>query len=130
MKIFVTGGNGFLGKHLVSRLKSNGHEVVSPSSSECNLTNAENLDKYSDHYDLIFHLAAYTQAGDWCLTHPGEQWLVNQLINTNVLSWWHRYHKNTKLIAIGTSCSYAPEEELLKAITWLANQLKASTRTL
>jgi GDP-L-fucose synthase len=60
-------------------------------------------------------LAAYTQAGDWCLTHPGEQWLVNQQINTNVLSWWQLQETPTRIVAIGTSCSYAPASNLVES---------------
>lgn len=112
MKVFVTGGSGFLGQHLVKKLDALGQIVIAPGSKDCDLRNPKSLDSFQDNYDLIFHLAAYTQAGDWCLTHPGEQWIVNQEINTNVLSWWHRNHSSTKLIAMGTSCSYAPGANL------------------
>jgi len=57
-------------------------------------------------------LAAWTQAGDFCLYHPGEQWINNQLINTNVLRWWAEYQQAAKLVFMGTSCSYAPEYPL------------------
>jgi len=69
---------------------------------------------YSVHerYDQIWHLAAWTQAGDFCLHHPGEQWVINQHINTNVLDWWKSCQPQARLIAIGTSCSYAPEADL------------------
>lgn len=114
MKIFLTGGSGFLGQHLVKRLKDEGHSVVAPSSIECNLRMCDDLSKFTDTYDAIFHLAAYTQAGDWCLTHPGEQWIVNQQINTNVLDWWHHQESPTRMVAIGTSCSYAPVSGLVE----------------
>ena len=115
MKIFVTGGSGFLGQHLVKHLKVEGHEVIAPSSSNCNLRVSEDLSKFTDKYDAIFHLAAHTQAGDWCLTHPGEQWLVNQQINTNILNWWQLQEKPTRMVAIGTSCSYAPASNLVES---------------
>ena len=44
--------------------------------------------------------------------HPGEQWVINQRINTNVLDWWQSRQPQAKLIAIGTSCSYAPGSDL------------------
>jgi GDP-L-fucose synthase len=53
-------------------------------------------------------LAAWTQAGDFCLRHPGEQWLYNQAINTTVLNWWADYQPNALMVCIGTSCSYDP----------------------
>ena len=114
MKIFLTGGSGFLGQHLVKRLKDEGHEVVAPSSRECNLRVNDDLSKFMNRYDAIFHLAAYTQAGDWCLTHPGEQWVVNQQINTNVLNWWQQQQSMARMVAVGTSCSYAPASDLVE----------------
>jgi GDP-L-fucose synthase len=114
MKIFVTGGSGFLGKHMVAKLISEGHKVIAPSSHECNLQEVGSLERFRDTYDQIYHLAAYTQAGDWCLNHSGEQWIVNQKMNTNVLSWWFENQRNSKLIAIGTSCSYAPSNNLIE----------------
>ena len=44
--------------------------------------------------------------------HPGEQWILNQRINTNVLGWWHERQPKAKLICMGTSCSYDPELDL------------------
>jgi GDP-L-fucose synthase len=114
MKIFVTGGSGFLGTHLCEKLKSLGNEVTSPSSKDCNLINQNSLNNFSERYDYIYHLAAWTQAGDFCIHHPGEQWIINQKINTNVLDWWHKYQSQAKLVAIGTSCAYSPEYELVE----------------
>ena len=62
----------------------------------------------STQLDQIYHLAAWTQAGDFCLTHSGDQWIINQQINSHVLTWWHEHQPQAKLIAIGTSCSYDP----------------------
>jgi GDP-L-fucose synthase len=114
MNIFVTGGNGFLGQHLVRQLRRDGHSVSAPSSVECDLREIDILKRFSGSYDQIYHLAAYTQAGDWCLRHPGEQWLVNQKINTNVLNWWFESQQHSKMIAMGTSCSYAPSSDLIE----------------
>ena len=113
MKILITGASGFLGTHLVSALKEKGHTLVTLNSKVCDLTQSDSLRKFDDlRYDQIFHLAAWTQAGDFCLYHPGEQWIINQKINTNLLSWWSEQQPQAKLIAIGTSCSYAPDRIL------------------
>jgi GDP-L-fucose synthase len=113
MKIFITGGNGFLGRHLCSYLIGQGHDVVFPTSKECNLTNPDSLNYLpSQTYDQIYHLAAWTQAGDFCLHHSGEQWIINQQVNTNVLAWWHGQQPQAKLIALGTSVSYGTEDAL------------------
>jgi len=115
MKIFVTGGHGFLGTAITKTLAAQGHELVVPRSSECDLTNQDSLFGYSNgSYDQIFHLAAWTQAGDFCLVHPGEQWIINQKINTNILSWWARSQPQAKLVFMGTSCAYAPGSALVE----------------
>jgi GDP-L-fucose synthase len=115
MEILVTGATGFLGSALSSRLESLGHRVVRLGSRNGDLTKPDALHRFDDRrYDQVYHLAAWTQAGDFCLRHPGEQWINNQQINTNVLSWWQRHQPHAKLIAIGTSCAYAPDRELVE----------------
>jgi len=113
MKILVTGASGFLGTALCAKLEECGHNVTRLSSKNCDLTKDTSLLKFNeDKYDQIFHLAAWTQAGDFYLTHLGEQWVINQQINTNVLSWWKTFQPQAKMIAIGTCCAYNPSLEL------------------
>ncbi len=108
MKIAITGATGFLGTALTAALRAQGgHQVVGLSTRTCDLTDPSALRDFPHpEYDRIFHLAAWTRAGDFCLHHPGEQWIINQQINTNVLAWWRDDQPQAKLIAIGTSCSY------------------------
>jgi GDP-L-fucose synthase len=110
MRVLVTGATGFLGTTLCQALAAAGHEVVGLNSRNADLTHADSLAPYREgRYEQIYHLAAWTQAGDFCLRHPGEQWIINQQINTHVLDWWQRCQRQAKLIVIGTSCAYAPE---------------------
>ncbi|NGX63784.1 MAG: GDP-L-fucose synthase [Candidatus Anoxychlamydiales bacterium] len=110
MKILITGASGFLGKFLHKRLTNLGHDVVGINSKSHDLTNSNALDELNNiKFEQIFHLAAWTQSGDFCLRHPAEQWMINQKINTNILTWWHLYQPKAKMIAMGTSCSYDPD---------------------
>lgn len=109
MKILITGSSGFLGGFLSKALQAQGHNVFPVHSKNCDLCRADALCQFDGHrFDRIYHLAAWTQAGDFCLRHPGEQWIINQKINTHVLDWWHLKQPQAKLIAMGTSCSYDP----------------------
>lgn len=115
MNVLVTGGNGFLGSALCKRLQADGHRVDRPTSRYADLTRADSLNPFNgQRYDYVYHLAAWTQAGDFCLHHPGEQWVINQKINTSVLAWWQAHQPQAKLIAMGTSCAYAPDRELVE----------------
>lgn len=113
MKILITGSSGFLGRALCTYLESQDCVLTRLTSTNCDLRRANSLAAYGDEkYELIFHLAAWTQAGDFCLSHPGEQWIINQQINTNTLAWWAGHQPQAKLVFMGTSCAYAPGSDL------------------
>jgi len=113
MKILVTGSTGFLGTHLCAFLEKQGHELTCLSSINCDLTRQDSLEQFNhERYAQIYHLATWTQAGDFCLYHPGEQWIINQQIHTHTLTWWQIRQPQAKLICIGASCAYDPRLEL------------------
>ena len=110
MKVLVTGATGFLGTHLVKKLKEIGYAVFISNTKTANLSNLDNLRIYDEiRFDYIFHLAAVTKAGDYCLKFKGDQWISNQIINTNILKYWKEKQPQAKMICMGTSCSYAPD---------------------
>lgn len=109
MQILVTGATGFLGTALCRALSAHGDSVTALGSRQADLRRPDALDAFNTtKYDLIYHLAAWTQAGDFCLRHPGEQWIINQQMNTHVLTWWQNSQPQAKFISMGTSCSYDP----------------------
>lgn len=109
MNILVTGASGFLGKHLCEKLEKLNCNVYISNTKIANLNNIENLFCYNDiKFDYIYHLAAVTKAGDYALYNSGVQWIDNQIINTNILRYWKEYQPQSKMICMGTSCSYSP----------------------
>ncbi|MES1222462.1 MAG: NAD-dependent epimerase/dehydratase family protein [Bacteroidota bacterium] len=117
MNILITGASGFMGKTLSSSLANDENKLVLLNSRSADLTKDTTLLNYNDlKYDFIYHLAAWTQAGDFCLHHQGEQWIINQQINTNTLAWWQKYQSQAKMIAFGTSVSYATEDNLSEEV--------------
>lgn len=110
MKVLITGATGFLGRHLTKMLTAKGWEIFISNTSKANLMSDKNLHIYNDKkFDYIFHLAAHTKAGDYCLHHKGEQFEINQRINSNILKYWNDKQPQAKMVAMGTSCSYSPE---------------------
>ena len=102
MKILVTGGTGFVGKHLIHSLNEDNHKVTSLNSSK--FTGMWYLPK--NEYDVIIHLAVKTAAGGYCQQHPGEQWIVNNSINTDMLAYWQSFQQRATMITFGSSCGY------------------------
>ncbi|MCL4504761.1 MAG: NAD-dependent epimerase/dehydratase family protein [Chloroflexi bacterium] len=116
MKILVTGATGFLGTTLCRYLEAADHALTRLGSKDCDLTMQGSLDQYNGQtFDQIWHLAAWTQAGDFPVYHAGEQWINNQQINTNVLTWWRDRQQQAKLICMGTSCAYATDMDLAES---------------
>jgi len=101
-----------MGRSLVKKLKSLGWDVHICNTKTANLSDYKNLLIFDydlkKPFDIIFHLAANTKAGDWCVYNSGTQWVTNQQINTNILKFWAERHPKAKMVAMGTSCSYDP----------------------
>ena len=102
MKVLITGATGFVGRHLIKRLKEENTEVTEINST--NFDSMWTLEKNT--YDYIIHLAVKTAAGGYCQEHPGEQWIVNSSINVDMLAYWQQYQQRATMITFGSSCGY------------------------
>lgn len=118
-KILITGSTGFLGQALCKRLRNLNYNLVTPSSEELDLTDSNSLRNFQNDFDVIFHLATWTRAGAFCREKPGEQWLVNEKININMLDFWSKGNKDCHLISFGTSVGYSDGSSAKTESTYL-----------
>ncbi|HZT44802.1 MAG TPA: GDP-L-fucose synthase [Gaiellaceae bacterium] len=106
-RILVTGGGGFLGSHLVERLRERGDEIVVPRRDEFDLTHEREAARLFDdaHPELVFHLAAEVGGIGANRANPGRYWYANLQMGVNVLEQ-ARLHAVEKLLIAGTVCGY------------------------
>jgi GDP-L-fucose synthase len=107
-KILLTGSTGFLGRHIKLLVNKKFFKIYDCNSTIANLENVKNLYIYNKiKFDYIFHFATKTKAGNYSKFYKGEQWLGNQLINTNILFYWKNFQPQAKMVAMGSSCMYS-----------------------
>jgi GDP-L-fucose synthase len=106
-KVLVTGGGGFLGSHLVTRLEEDGHEVVAARRADHDLTSMADTARLFDDArpELVFHLAAEVGGIGANRANPGRYWYANLMMGAHVLEQ-ARLHETPKLVVAGTICAY------------------------
>lgn len=107
MRIVVTGGTGFLGKHVVKEFQKSGAEVYGLSSDQYDLRQKANIQRMLKGYlpDVIVHLAAHVGGIGLNQAKPAELFLDNALMGILLMDEAYRYGVK-KFVQIGTICSY------------------------
>jgi len=107
MRVLVTGGGGFLGSHLVERLRENGTEPFVARQADYDLTRADDTARLFDDAkpDLVFHLAAEVGGIGANRANPGRYWYANLMMGAHVLEQ-ARVHETAKVVTLGTICEY------------------------
>jgi len=107
-RICVTGGAGFLGTHLIRRLKEHGaKEIFVPQFPEYDLVREADIIRMIDTAkpDIIIHLAAKVGGIGANREKPGEFFYDNLMMGVQLIhqSWLKGVEK---FVAIGTICAY------------------------
>jgi GDP-L-fucose synthase len=120
-KVVVTGGVGFLGSHIVERVRAQGAEVLVPRSGDCNLVVLENALKCFSSFrpQIVIHSAAYYGGIGFNQLYPGRIFYDNLVMGANVMEA-ARQCQAEKFVTIGTACSYPGylEGELKEQDLW------------
>jgi GDP-L-fucose synthase len=107
-RVVVTGGAGFLGRFVTSKLRDRGAEVVVPRQADHDLTvpgTAARLlaDVQPSH---VVHLAARVGGIGYNQAEPAPLYLSNLLMGTHVIEAARATPSVEKTVLLGTVCSY------------------------
>ncbi len=109
-KVLVLGGSGFLGGHIIEKLKKADAHILAPSHKELDLVRVESCQDYFSGMrpNLVIHCAGAISGLLQILDTPAEIFDTNVRININVLKVAHEYGVE-KLVNIGSTCAYPGE---------------------
>ena len=107
MNVLVTGGAGFLGTHVVDRLRAKGLDPFVPRRTDYDLTVAADTERlFADaRPELVLHLAAEVGGIGANQANPGRYWYANLMMGAHVLEQ-SRLHGVGKVVIAGTICAY------------------------
>ncbi len=107
-RVVITGGAGFLGRHLVPMIKEkNPENIFIPKEEEYDLRNKDDIIRmYEDSKaDVVIHLAAVVGGIGANRENPGKFFYDNAIMGIQLIEYARQY-KVDKFVAIGTICAY------------------------
>jgi GDP-L-fucose synthase len=107
-RIVVTGGAGFLGRHLVKRMRREGcQRIFVPQYPQFDLTRPADVERlFLDHRpDILIHLAAMVGGIGANRNNPGRFFYENAMMGIQLIEAARRYDVE-KVVVLGTICAY------------------------
>ncbi len=107
-RVTVTGGKGFLGTHLIRKLKEKGcKDIMIADLPEYDLRNKEDILKMYEQQkpDIVLHLAAVVGGIGANRENPGKFFYDNAIMGTQLIEY-ARQKEIEKFVCLGTICAY------------------------
>jgi GDP-L-fucose synthase len=107
-KVLVTGGTGFLGTHLVVRLRGMGADVTVPLHSDYDFVDVDQVRRLYQDFpvtEIVIHLAAKVGGIGANREHPGSFMYDNLMMGVQLMHEAYRA-EIPKFVALGTVCAY------------------------
>ncbi|MDP8244102.1 MAG: GDP-L-fucose synthase [Candidatus Hinthialibacter antarcticus] len=107
-RVGITGGDGFLGKHLCQRLRKRECEtLLIPRRSEYDFTEQEDVRRWyrDEQPEIVFHLAAEVGGIGANQKHPGRFFYANAAMGIHLIEEARRVGVE-KFVQVGTICAY------------------------
>jgi len=105
-KVLITGGHGFLGKHLVKKLKRlKPKRLFVPTSKECDFRKLTDCKKAVADIDIVIHLAAVVGGIGYNQRVPGKIFYDNLIMGAHLMEEARKVGVS-KFVSIGTVCAY------------------------
>src|SRR3989339_1417035 len=105
-KVVVTGGAGFLGSHVVQKLRDRGvKDIVIPRAKQFDLRLQSACAEVVKGADVVIHLAANVGGIGYNREFPGTLFYDNLLMGVHMIEE-SRLAGVKKFVAIGTICAY------------------------
>jgi len=107
-RVLVTGGHGFLGQHILKKMRGRGcKQIIAPAIEEYDLRKEQNIiDLYKTAKpDLIIHLAAIVGGIEANRQLPGTFFYDNLIMGMQLIEQARIFGIN-KFVAIGSACAY------------------------
>ncbi|MRR17096.1 MAG: GDP-L-fucose synthase [Deltaproteobacteria bacterium] len=107
-RIIVTGGKGFLGRHLIGKLADHNCQAIEiVDLPEYNLTDIADVRRMFDDKrpDIVIHLAAKVGGIGYNQEKPAELFYDNLIMGTQLIHEAY-LHQIEKFVALGTICAY------------------------
>jgi len=107
-RILVTGGTGFIGSHVVERLRKEKHELVVVGKERFDLRYSRaTIDMFLEtDPEIVIHLAGVTGGILYNVQHPADLFFENLCIGTNVLYFAKKCSDVEKFVTIIPGCGY------------------------